>query len=147
MSGDGSNPAALLRQVARLYTRAQRDTAKGCNFGNTQCHVLTELDRAQEITSKELARRLGFEKSWISRSLDALTSAGLVAKGINPADGRSSILSLTPSGKRRARRLQQALDDHAAELFTHLTAAERARVADALQLLRDALVKDASRSE
>ena len=30
MPGDGSDPATLLRQVARLYTRAQRKTAKDC---------------------------------------------------------------------------------------------------------------------
>lgn len=73
----------------------------------------------------------------------APTSAGFVAKGAHPTDGRSWILSLTAAGKRRARRLQRALDAHAAGLLAHLPAAERARVADVLQLLRDALEEDA----
>ena len=143
MSGGNSDPATLLRQVARLYTRAQRKAAKNHGIRSTQCHILTELDRTQGITGGELARRLGLEKSWISRAVDALASGGLVAKGANPDDGRSWILSLTSTGKRCARRLQKALDDHAAGLLAHLTAAERALVANSLQLLRDALVKDA----
>ena len=82
-------------------------------------------------------------KSWISCAVDSLISAGLVAKDANPADGRSWILSLTAAGKRRARKLQRALDTHATGLLAHLTAAERTHVANALQLLYDALEEDA----
>lgn len=137
-----ASTGALLRETARLYTRAQRVVADCCSTTSTQCHLLTELGRAGVITQAELGERLALEKSWVSRAVESLAEAGLVSREPNPADARSWLVTLTDEGVRRVEALNQTLDNHAEELLAPLSAAERAGVEKALQLLLGALRQD-----
>ncbi len=134
----------LLREVTRLYARAQRAVADCCGATSTQCHILIELGRAGELTPSELGRRLQLEKSWISRALDALVQAGFVAKRANADDARSWVVALTAKGRRRFEELNATLDAHAERVLAALPPPERALVAHALTLLLRALRADAS---
>ena len=138
-----TDPGILLREVARLYTRAQRVTADCCRTTNTQCHILTELGRSGAQPMVDLGQRLCLEKSWISRAVDALVEEGLVAKKPNPDDARSWIVTLTAAGKRRVQQLNEQLDAHATQLLSSLTEVERAQVTRSLKLVLDALRIDA----
>jgi hypothetical protein len=80
---------ALLREVARMYTRAQRVVADCCRTTSTQCHLLTELDRAGPLSLSELGNRVSLEKSWVSRAVDAMVERGVVKKEPNPLDART----------------------------------------------------------
>jgi DNA-binding MarR family transcriptional regulator len=137
------NPGALLREVARLYTRAQRLAAVCCRTTNTQCHILTELGRSGPQPMAELGQRLSLEKSWVSRALDSLVGEGLVAKKDHPKDARSWIVSLTAAGKRRVDQLNITLDEHATQLLDKLSATERAETTQSLQRILGALRTDA----
>jgi DNA-binding MarR family transcriptional regulator len=134
-----ADPGSLLRELARLYTRAQRVAADGCRTTNTQCHILTELARSGAQPLVELGQRLSLEKSWISRAVDVLVAEGLVAKKANPVDARSWMVCLTAIGRRRVQRLNQTLDAHAAQLFAGLSAAESVQVTRSLQVVLAAL--------
>jgi DNA-binding MarR family transcriptional regulator len=136
--------SALLREVARLYTRAQRGVAGGCQTTPTQCHLLTELGRAGPLASGELGARLQLEKSWVSRAVDSLVAAGLVTKEPHPSDARSALVTLTAAGRRRLKTLNRTLDDHAAQLLQALDARDRATVQRALVIVRQALRADTS---
>jgi len=138
-----TDPGILLREVARLYTRAQRVTADCCRTTNTQCHILTELGRTGAQPMVELGQRLCLEKSWISRAVDTLVAEGLVAKKANPDDARSWIVTLTAAGRRRVQQLNETLDAHATQLLLSLSDAERAQVTRSLQVVLDALRIDA----
>jgi len=143
MSSHAENAGALLREVARLYTRAQRLAAVCCNTTNSQCHILTELGRSGPQPMAELGQRLCLEKSWVSRALDSLVRDGLVAKNDHPNDARSWIVSLTAAGKRRVAQLNATLDTHATQLLKKLSAGERAEATRSLQLILHALRTDA----
>ena len=67
-----SNAGALLREVARLYTRAQRVVADCCRTTSTQCHLLTELARSGPLPLSDLGAH---------RSLDG----SAVREGLQPA--------------------------------------------------------------
>ena len=140
MSDFSSSAGELLREVARLYSRAQRVVADCCNTTSTQCHILTELGRSGPLPMGELGTRLLLEKSWISRAVESLAELDLVSKQPNPADARSWIVTLTAAGKRRVKELNTTLDRHAEELLGSLGERERQQVNDALltvlQLLR-----------
>ncbi|HEV8691448.1 MAG TPA: MarR family transcriptional regulator, partial [Ideonella sp.] len=69
---------SLLREVARLYTRAQRVVADCCRTTSTQCHLLTELARSGPLPLSELGTRVCLEKSWVSRAVDAMVERGVV---------------------------------------------------------------------
>lgn len=135
-----SRPAGeLLREVARLYTRAQRVVADCCGTTATQCHLLIELGRSGALPMVELGQRLNLEKSWVSRAVDGLADGGLVRKRPNPQDARSWLVTLTADGRRRVAELNRTLDNHASHLLDGIGAADRATVEKSLRLLLDAL--------
>ncbi|MGD9602372.1 MAG: MarR family winged helix-turn-helix transcriptional regulator [Gammaproteobacteria bacterium] len=136
---------ALLREVTRMYARAQRVVADCCRTTSTQCHLLVELDRAgTPLSLTDLGARLCLEKSWVSRAVDTMVGRGLVTKEPNPADARSWLVTLTPAGRDTVSALNESLDTHAERLLATLGPDERAGVAHSLQRLLDALRTDPS---
>lgn len=144
MSDPTSEAGELLREVARLYTRAQRVVADCCRTTPTQCHILTELGRSGPQPMGELGQRLLLEKSWVSRAIDGLVELGLVDKQPNPADARSWIVALTAAGKRRVRELNATLDGHAQALLASMSERDRQSVQRSLLLLLKQLRADRS---
>ncbi|MBC7381202.1 MAG: MarR family transcriptional regulator [Burkholderiaceae bacterium] len=134
--------SGLLREVARMYTRAQRVLADCCRTTNTQCHLLTELARSGPLPLSELGTRVSLEKSWVSRAVEAMVKRGLVTKEPNPLDARSWLVTLTVEGVRTVDELNQTLDTHAEQLLGTLSARERAAVENSLLLLMKALRDD-----
>jgi DNA-binding MarR family transcriptional regulator len=139
-----SAPGSLLREVARLYTRAQRVVADCCSTTSTQCHLLTELGRSGPLPLSELGTRVSLEKSWVSRAVEAMAARGLVTKEANPLDARSWLVTLTADGERTVRELNQTLDEHARQLLASLSERERAAVETSLLTLLNALREDAA---
>lgn len=136
------SPAQVLREVARLYTRAQRVAADCCSTTSTQCHLLTELGRTGAVSLAELGLRLCLEKSWVSRAVDGLAAEGLVTREPNPRDARSWLVTLTAKGAARVDELNQTLDNHAAVVLGRLGERERTSVEKSLRLLAAALRED-----
>ncbi|UUZ71851.1 MarR family transcriptional regulator [Polaromonas sp. P1(28)-8] len=135
---------SLLREVARLYTRAQRVVADCCRTTNTQCMLLTELGRSGPLALSELGKRVCLEKSWVSRAVDGLVQRGLATKEANPQDARSWLVTLTDDGVERVRDLNQTLDVHAEQLLGSLSQRDRKTVESSLLLLMKALREDAA---
>lgn len=130
----------LLREVARLYIRAQRSRIACCDgASNVQSQVLTELLRNEEMTQRALVERLNLDKGWISRAVDALVAEGAVAKRQSEVDRRNQKLSLTVAGRLRARKLEQQLNGHATGLMRAVPVDRHAQVQESLQLLLKAL--------
>jgi len=126
----------LLRELARLYTQAQREhVTSGHDTSSTQSHVLMELGRADLLTQHELGRRLSLDKGWVSRAVESLVQAGLVVKSRRDNDRRSRWLQLTPKGSVRYQALNESLDAHAEQLMQPLAAEQRASIHQALLLL------------
>ena len=142
MSKNPDHSRGLLREVARMYTRAQRVVADCCRTTSTQCHLLTELARTGPLPLSELGMRVSLEKSWVSRAVEAMVERGLVTKEPNPTDARSWLVTLTDEGVRTVDDLNQTLDAHAEQLLDSLTARERAAVENSLLLLMKALRED-----
>ncbi|MDR7270511.1 DNA-binding MarR family transcriptional regulator [Pelomonas saccharophila] len=139
-----SSAGSLLREVARIYTRAQRVVADCCRTTSTQCHLLTELGRAGPLPLSELGTRVSLEKSWVSRAVEAMAARGLVSKEPNPQDARSWLVTLTADGERTVHELNRSLDDHAESLLAALSPRERDAVETSLLTLLKALREDAA---
>jgi DNA-binding MarR family transcriptional regulator len=129
----------LLREVARLYTRAQRVVAECCDSTNSQCLILTELARAGPLALSDLGARLRLEKSWVGRAVDGMIASGLLSKQQNPLDARSWIVSLTAAGRARVKQLNRSLDAHAEQLLVSLDASHRVELHRSLSVLADVL--------
>jgi len=132
--------APLIREIVRLYVRAQRRQARcGDGASTVQCHVLTELLREEGLSQQALVERLGLDKGWISRAVDALVEEGCIVKQTSASDRRSVMLALTRSGRARAQRLERELNQHAVQLLERVPPQHQRMVQQSLQLLMDAL--------
>jgi DNA-binding MarR family transcriptional regulator len=135
------NAGSMLRDVTRLYARAQRAQAICLGITVAECHVLSELGRAGTLPMSELVKRLGLHKGWVSRTVAALEEEGNLKRDPDPQDGRAQLVSLTKGGSKRFRRLDEALNRHADAVIELISAGERAATLKHLSALRDALAE------
>ena len=136
--------SALLREVARLYLQLQRScVAAGGDTSSTQCFILGEVYRSGSITQADLGRRLGIDKSWTSRAVEALVQEGLLVKESAPEDRRTVVISLSRAGKRRAEELDRTLNEQAEQIIGRVPQRQRPGIYESLRLLRDALRTEA----
>lgn len=140
MSANMPSAGELLREVARLYVRAQR-TQAACRDGasTVQCHVMTELLRQERMSQQSLVSQLDLDKGWISRAVDALVQDGTLLKTPNDDDRRSAWLSLSPAGRQRAQRLNDDLDAHADQVLAKLPPGQHGVIRESLALLLQSL--------
>ena len=132
--------STLLRDVTRLYVRAQRDTVACCGPGTAaRCHVLGELARSGPLRLTDLATQLGANKSWTSRAVASMTAEGLLACVSSDGDGRIVNVKLTRRGEKTWHEMDVALRRHAQEALERLTPDDRVLVQRALALLREVL--------
>ena len=127
-----------LRQLVGLFVRSQRRHLQAVQM-QPQDHLLLHLNRLGPVTQGELGRLAGLDKSWISRIVDRFVAEGLVERIPLPEDRRCLQLRLTLSGSERARRLDQLLNAHAAQMLTGVPRTAQPALSAALQTLIDAL--------
>jgi DNA-binding MarR family transcriptional regulator len=104
----------------------------------TEAHAIAELHRCGPVAQQHLAELLRLQKSTISRLVDQLEEADLVAREVNPADRRSVLVGLTSNGHVRAERLAEARRSLFANLLEHLGPDDRATVVAGLARLEEA---------
>lgn len=98
-----------LRHFIHLM-RATGDEQQGRDTSFGQGRVLKLLAMENPVAQKELAYVLGIRSQSLAELLTKMESKGLVSREPNPADRRTSIVSLTPAGKAAARELDQDTD-------------------------------------
>jgi DNA-binding MarR family transcriptional regulator len=111
--------AELLRQTILFYDIEQRRVL--AQHGPiTQARMLAILLRHGAMAQSDLGRKLGLEKSWISRAVDKLVEQGWVARSTNAQDRRGVLVGLTNEGQRKAQQLRSDLDRHAQDVLDRL---------------------------
>ena len=127
---------ALLKVHAALVPRLDRELQDTHGLPLTWYDVLLELNGAPErrLTMGQLGSVAAVSRTRVSRVVDELTRAGLVAREPNPDDGRSAFAALTPAGRAV---LRKAAPTYVAavqrEFADHLTAREAEVLARALR--------------
>ena len=100
------------RKLLRLFERltANQTRQYSCCQGVTlaQCHTILEIEDLGQATSVELSKRLGLDKSTLSRTIDGLVSIGLAERAAHPTDRRFNLLSLTTKGQEVADQINQS---------------------------------------
>jgi DNA-binding MarR family transcriptional regulator len=104
--GDRLKPATLeltlvLSRAWAEFERASNDELGGVRLSISQFNVLTVLHRARdELTMGGLASAVSVRPTNLTAAVEALRQRKLVRRRVNPADRRSVLVSLTPSGER-----------------------------------------------
>src|SRR5436190_10524326 len=97
---------ALLKVHAALVPRLDRELQDSHGLPLTWYDVLLELNSAPErrLTMGQLGSVAAVSRTRVSRVVDELVGAGLVAREPNPHDGRSAWAALTPAGRAALRK-------------------------------------------
>src|SRR3954447_699926 len=140
---------ALLKVHATLVPRLDRELQDAHGLPLTWYDVLLELNSAPErrLTMGQLGSVAAVSRSRVSRIVDELVGAGLVAREPNPHDGRSAFAALTPVGRTALRKAAPTYVAAAQREFAdHLTAREAEVVARALRKVLAADAPDPDRN-
>lgn len=86
--------------------------------------VLSVIGLRRSASPSELADVLRVPPTSVSRYVARLTQAGLVRRGPNPSDGRSSLLELTEDGREKVETIAPRFRGIVAELRAHVAVDE-----------------------
>ena len=126
---------AFLAAHAAVLRPLERELEAACGLPLTWYDVLVQLAAAPggRLRMQQLARAVLLSKSRITRLVDSMETAGLVAREICPDDKRGAEVILRPAGRQR---LRDAAPVHlrgiARHFSGHLSAEEAACLASAL---------------
>ena len=106
-----------------------------------QLTALSRLDRLGPSTTAELARREQITPQAMGATIASLEQRGLVARRPDAADGRRSILSLTPAGRAAVRSGRSAVVDQIAAVLAESFTSEEIATLDAAAPLIERLAE------
>lgn len=139
-SEDAASVQVSFASLVRALGLLRPDTTPcGQPMSITTAHAIGELHAAGPLTQQDLADRLRLQKSTVSRLVDEMCAGDLAARSKNPADQRSVLVDLTPHGRVRAERLEEARRQKFTGLLSQLTADECRVVVAGLGLLEGAV--------
>ncbi len=99
MTVHGKTLLVALTRLSITQTRAAGTAAKVAGVNPTSYAILSELSLDGWLTNGQIAERLGMSTGGVTPALDRLERSGFVERSPNPADRRSSVVAMTPSGE------------------------------------------------
>jgi len=137
------SPAASTLELAELLTHTARRLRRGSivqlaplglTYAQARVLRLVAAD-GRPLRMADLAAQLDVVPRSVTTMVDALESAGLVARHADPGDRRSVLVALSDDGRLLLDRLETARRDSADEVFGGLDAAQRHQLLGLLGLL------------
>ncbi|MDQ6797354.1 MAG: MarR family transcriptional regulator, partial [Actinomycetota bacterium] len=127
--------AADLRLAVGRLSRRLRQHAVG-GLSPSQVSAMASLDCHGPVPIGRLSRLEGVSAPTMTRIVDRLEQQGLVRRRIDPADGRSAVVGMTPHGTSALARLRHERTAFLAGRLAGLDEKEVAALAAALPALR-----------
>lgn len=136
-----TDTAAQLRMgIVRTARRLRQEAAaEATGLTPTSLSALATIDRHGPLTPSELAKLERVQRPTVTRTLGCLEREGLVARTPDPADGRSSLVSVNASGRERLRRLRGRKNAYLAKRMREMSAGDVATLERAAAILEGML--------
>lgn len=128
---------AIVRTARRLRQEAAAETS---GLTPTSVAALATIERHGPLTPSEIAAIERVKRPTITRTLGCLEREGLIDRAPDPADGRSSLVSVNAAGRERLRRLRGRKNAYLARRMKDLTDEEvetLERAAEILERMRE----------
>ena len=122
----------LVRQQVRVYN--SRFRATGLN--QSQVAALIHLERIEQLSQSDLARRLGLRKAAAGTLIEGLEGKGLVERARGREDRRVQLVSITDAGRRVVEDVDQMAEQLGNDYRQGISREERAQFVATLQRLR-----------
>lgn len=127
----------LRRAIARTSRRMRREA--GGPLTPTQLATLASVWRLGETTPGALAAIEGVKRPTMTRVLANLTEAGMVERRTDPDDGRCSLVTVTPAGRRCLEQQRSRKSAWLAQVLDQLEPEEVETLARAAAILEHSL--------
>ncbi|HEX2739034.1 MAG TPA: helix-turn-helix domain-containing GNAT family N-acetyltransferase [Rubrobacter sp.] len=139
-----------VRRFNRVFTRrigVLREGLLHSSYSLAEARVLFELAHREDTSASDLARELGLDPGYLSRTLARLEEQGLVARARSERDGRRRDISLTSTGEDAFEMLDSRSREEVAEMLGGLSEEDRRRLLEAMGTIEGTLQKDFKFSE
>ena len=139
-----------VRRFNRVFTRrigVLREGLLHSSYSLAEARILFELAHREDSSASDLARELGLDPGYLSRTLARLEEQGLVARARSEKDGRRRVISLTSSGEDAFEMLDSRSREEVAEMLGGLSEEDRRRLLEAMRTIEGTLQKDYKFSE
>lgn len=131
-----TDTASQLRSAIVRTARALRqDAASETGLGASATAALATINRSGPLTPSELADIERVKRPSVTRTLACLEREGLIERTPDPADGRSSLVTVSAAGRERLARLRRRKSAYLARRLRKLDPEEVATLARAAELL------------
>ena len=136
-STDSDLAGSLRLAVARSARRLRRESGTG--LSPSLSAALATIERHGPLTPSELAVREGIQRPTVTRIVVRLEQEGLVGRAGDPGDRRSSLITITQSGRALLAAARTRKDVFLSERLDALSAEDRATLERAAVLLEGML--------
>ncbi|RNI25126.1 MarR family winged helix-turn-helix transcriptional regulator [Flexivirga caeni] len=127
--------AQSVMRVARMLRRASQSELEPFGLTPSQSRALGVVSRCGDRPPRlrDIAARLDIAPRSATEVMDDLQQRGLVERTPDPTDRRAVTITLTDAGRELRRRIERARARQGDAFFGHLSAEQRADLADLLQ--------------
>ena len=131
-------------KMLNLLLRECPDVAPGQKITYSRIRVLTYLAQAQgeQVSIRDLAEELGVTSGGVSQMIDSLVKSDMVCRTTSKEDRRVVYLSISESAKKRLEHISSYLHDRMERAMNKLAKEDRARLADSLRKVLEALYEE-----
>jgi DNA-binding MarR family transcriptional regulator len=126
-------PIPLINMASRAFSRLGERRVKALGFNIGQLPVLYMLRDGAQMSQKDLAKFAKIEQPSMAQMLARMERDGLIRRTPDPADGRSSLVSLTEAAVAKLPAARQALEEGRERVLSGFSADE---VQTLVQLMR-----------
>jgi MarR family transcriptional regulator, lower aerobic nicotinate degradation pathway regulator len=120
-----AKPSWLISEVSRLAHPLLTDALAAAGSRGYHYRLLAALAEFGPASQASLGRQAGMDRSDVAAAVNELVAGGLAQRAPDPADRRRNVISITPAGAARLRRLDGLVAGVQDELLAPLSPAER----------------------
>ncbi len=135
----------LINRAARLLTRLADARLKSLGVAGGYIPVLAALQDGSELSQTALAHVARVEQPTMAATLTRMERDGLIRRAPDPADGRGSLIRLTPAAMAKLPNVRKALSSLGEEVLEGFDDAEKERLGGLVQKMIVNLEKIATR--
>jgi DNA-binding MarR family transcriptional regulator len=128
-----------LREIERAVWIQTKSEALCCGVTMAQCHAIMEIDAAGELNLKDLASRLGLDKSTLSRTVESLVKEGLAERAPSAQDRRASVIRLNEKGRTARDRIHSTWNRICRDMFRSVPREKHEQLSESVSILADLL--------
>jgi DNA-binding MarR family transcriptional regulator/GNAT superfamily N-acetyltransferase len=144
----GTSRVETVRRFNRFYTRkigVLQEHLLQSDFSLTEARVLYELAQRDHTTATELRTALGLDAGYLSRILRGLRKRNLIDRRPSTADGRQTLLSLSPNGQTAFAKLNGESRAEIGHMLDELSPDRQQRIVDAMSEIETILGAEPAR--